>query len=83
MIWLPTGTIDNNQVLGKRVDDRGDRESDSERVLLMNSHSEEPGDPCHRMPPEAPEEGQNSKLSNLMGAKFFRKRISISSLLVS
>jgi hypothetical protein len=25
------------------------------------------------MPPEAPEEGQNSKLSNLLGAKFFRK----------
>jgi hypothetical protein len=36
-----------------------------------------------RMPPEAPEEGQNSKLSNLLGEKFFRKRITIWSLLVS
>jgi hypothetical protein len=36
-----------------------------------------------RMPPEAPEEGQNSKLSNLLGAKFFRKQISMWSLLVS
>jgi hypothetical protein len=35
------------------------------------------------MPPEAPKEGQNSKLSNLLGAKFFNKRISIWSLLVS
>jgi hypothetical protein len=35
------------------------------------------------MPPEAPEEGQNSRLSNLLGAKFFRKRISMWSLLVS
>jgi hypothetical protein len=36
-----------------------------------------------RMPPEAPEEGQNSSLSNLLGAKFFIKRISMWSLLVS
>jgi hypothetical protein len=36
-----------------------------------------------RMPPEAPEEGQNSRLSNLLGVKFFRKRISMWSLLVS
>jgi hypothetical protein len=35
------------------------------------------------MPLEAPEEGQNSKLSNLLGAKFFRKRISMWYLLVS
>jgi hypothetical protein len=73
MIWLSIGTINNKQVPGNGVDNRSERESDSKRVVFMNSHSEEPGDLGHQNAPRSTRGGTKLKIIKPLGGKVFQK----------
>jgi hypothetical protein len=70
---LPTRSIDHNKVPGNRVYNRGDRESDSERMLLMNNHSKETRDPLNQNAPRSTSGGTKFKIIKSIESEFFQK----------